>query len=277
MKIIKTTVLLLFIFLTSAHALNVPAKPTARVSDYAGVLSSSYEYVLEKVLMDYERYSSNQIAVAVFNSLEGESLDGFSIKLAEQWKIGQKDKDNGVIMLVFIKDRKIRIEVGYGLESVLTDAAASNIINTAITPYFRRSEYGSGILSGVQSIIGVVSPKYQFTSSTGSRSRVNTRTQSVSSSQRALLMFVAFIFIVAVFIDLVRYVIYSFGKRRNYSSLEWWASFAITLILLQVIMKILFYSAVLGGRGGGGYRGGGSGGFGGGGGSFGGGGSSGSW
>src|SRR5262245_29997778 len=92
------------------------------------------------------------MVVAVFRSLEGESLDDFSIRLAERWRIGQKGLDNGVILLVFVDDRKLRLEVGYGLEPVLPDAVASRIIRDAVAPQFRERRYAGGLDAAVDAV-----------------------------------------------------------------------------------------------------------------------------
>src|SRR5262245_22150492 len=119
--------LLLLLLVGSAVAeLRVPPPPERRINDYAGALTPAERDALEQKLAQRERTSSNQVVVAVFRSLEGESLEDFSIRLAQAWRIGQKGLDNGVIFLIFVGDRKMRIEVGYGLEPTLTDAIASS-------------------------------------------------------------------------------------------------------------------------------------------------------
>lgn len=120
-----------------AHALEVPALK-GRVNDYAGMMSPGVRAQLEKELQDFEGSESTQIVVLTIDSLEGESLEEFSIKVAETWKIGQKGKDNGAILLVAKKDRKTRIEVGRGLEGKLTDLTAGRIVQLVINPQFKR-------------------------------------------------------------------------------------------------------------------------------------------
>src|SRR3989338_3221997 len=112
----------------SAWALEVPAKPEGYVNDYAQLLSENSRSDLERTLAEFERATSNQIVVAIFPSLRGNSLEDFSIRLAEQWKIGTAKKDNGILLLVFRDDRQVRIEVGYGLEGALPDATADHLI-----------------------------------------------------------------------------------------------------------------------------------------------------
>jgi len=116
---VLATLLLACLAVPGAAALSVPPPPARRVNDYAGALAPADRDRLERQLMAREATSRNQVVVAVFRSLAGESLEGYSIRLAQAWRIGQKGLDNGVIFLVFLDDRKMRIEVGYGLEGAL--------------------------------------------------------------------------------------------------------------------------------------------------------------
>lgn len=125
--------LLGLLFSSTAMALEVP-KLTGRVVDKAGMLSPEVEQKLNAALAELENQDSTQVAVLTVPSLEGDSIEDFGIRVAEAWKIGQKGKDNGVVMIVSKADRKIRIEVGYGLEGTLTDVLAGSIIDNEITP-----------------------------------------------------------------------------------------------------------------------------------------------
>jgi uncharacterized protein len=104
------------------------------VNDYAGILGPADRERLESRIAERERATGAQVAVAIFPSLEGENLEDFAIRLAERWRVGQKGLDNGVILLVFEKDRKVRLEVGYGLEGAIPDAVAGQIIRERIAP-----------------------------------------------------------------------------------------------------------------------------------------------
>lgn len=129
---------------------------TGRVNDYAAMLSLSTKETLERQLAELESSDSTQLVVLVIDSLHGESIDGYSMKVAEAWKIGQEQADNGVLLLISKNDRKIRIEVGYGLEGKLTDLMSGRIIDSIITPAFKRGDFDQGVIDGVSSIIGVV-------------------------------------------------------------------------------------------------------------------------
>jgi uncharacterized protein len=99
------------------------------------------------------------MVIAVFRSLEGESLEDYSIRLAQQWRIGQKALDNGLILLVFVQERKVRVEVGYGLEPTITDVVASQIIRESIAPRFREGRYGAGLEAAVAAVFGRIEAK----------------------------------------------------------------------------------------------------------------------
>jgi uncharacterized protein len=141
-------------------ALRLPPPPERRVNDYAGVLSEADRSRLEQKLMSREGSSTNQIVVAIFKSLEGESLEDFSVRLAQSWRVGQKGLDNGVVFVVFVDDRKMRLEVGYGLESSLTDAVSSSILRNEVAPRFRESRMADGIAAGLDAIDQAIAGTY---------------------------------------------------------------------------------------------------------------------
>lgn len=140
---------LLFSFSNSLVAKEVPR--LLPVVDQAGLLSRQVRAQLTNALIQIKKQTGNEIAVLTVDSLEGESIDGYSIKVTDKWKLGSKDKDNGVLFLIAIKDRKMRIEVGQGLEGDLPDARAGQIIRS-IQPYFKKGEFKSGIILGVSQI-----------------------------------------------------------------------------------------------------------------------------
>lgn len=142
----------IFILAGHAHALDVP-KLQGHVNDYANMISPSTKAELEKELISFEQTDSTQIAILTIPSLEGEVLGEFSIKAAEAWKIGQKGKDNGIIITVAKQEKKIRVEVGRGLEGKLTDLAAGRIVDLVIKPKFKRGDFDGGFVAGVHSLI----------------------------------------------------------------------------------------------------------------------------
>ena len=236
-----------------AAALPVPPPPDRRVNDYAGALTAADRDRLEQQLAAREGTSRNQVVVAIFRSLEGESLEGYSIRLAQAWRIGQKGLDNGVIFLVFLDDRKMRIEVGYGLEGALTDAIASSILRDVVAPRFREGRTADGIAAGLDAIDRAIAGTYARPPSASQGGR--------SGGLGARELGALFVVFVLIMILVQNHMQRAAVRRRGWTggSRGWGGPF------------------IGGGGFGGGSSSGGGGGFSGGGGSFGGGGSSGSW
>lgn len=281
--------LLLFLFSGVGNALEVPPLK-GHVNDYANLLSPAVAERLETELTAFEKSDSTQVVVLTIPSLEGENLEEFSIKVADAWQIGQKDKDNGAILLVSKGDRKIRIEVGRGLEGTLTDLVSGRIIRYEIAPRFRQGDFNAGIYAGVAAIMATV--KGEYSASPGDASQVK------KGSSRIMTLLI-FLFVACVVLGAISKVlgglVGAVGLPVIASLLFGGAGFVILAILAVVgffggmFLSLLFGS---GGRGGGfgggpfiggGYGGGfgggsfGGGGFSGGGGGFGGGGASGDW
>ncbi len=134
-----------------------------RVNDTAEMLSFGTVNELEMMLQAEEDSTSNQVVVLTIPALEDLSLEEYSMKVVETWKLGQADKDNGVLLLIVRDDRKIRIEVGDGLEGVLTDAVSGSIIRHEITPRFREGNFDEGVKAGVTAIVGAIGGAYVAT------------------------------------------------------------------------------------------------------------------
>jgi uncharacterized protein len=128
----------------------------ARVTDLTHTLSADEQQALEAKLAAWERDTGNQMAVLIVPSTKPEPIEAYSIRVAEAWKIGRKGQDNGVLFLIAKDDRKVRLEVGYGLEGVLTDVTARRIIAETVAPFFRQNQFAAGINAGVERVIGVV-------------------------------------------------------------------------------------------------------------------------
>lgn len=222
------------------------------VNDLTNSLTMSQISSLERDLKTYDDTTSNQIVVLMINTLEGEDLVDFSISVAEKNKIGRKGKDNGILILVVKNDRKVRIEVGYGLEEVIPDALASNIIRNIMIPYFRKGNYYEGLHRGILTLQDAIAGKY-------------TAENSDRGGKISIIVLIITLLAIFIFLNLVgrfnrgwhyyRGGWYSYPKGRSY-----WGGFG--------------GFGGFGGLGGGGF---GCSGFSGGGGSFGGGGASGSW
>ena len=122
------------------------------MNDYARLLPADAHRRLETRLAERERATGAQMVLAIFPSLEGESLEDFSVRLAQQWRVGDKSLDTGVILVMFVKERRVRLEVGYGLEPVVTDAVAAQIIRESIAPRFREQRYAAGLEAAVEAV-----------------------------------------------------------------------------------------------------------------------------
>lgn len=164
----RTTVacrLLFFLLLAAltAHAqLAVPPHGGVWVHDEAHVLSEATKASLEAILQAERDSTSNQIAVLIIPSLQGEPIEEYAIRVAHnEWKLGQKGKDNGVLLLIAIEDRQVRMEVGYGLEGSLTDAMSTRINRNEIAPRFRQGDFDGGVRAGVIAVIQAIKGEYK--------------------------------------------------------------------------------------------------------------------
>ena len=264
-----------------ARALEVP-QYQGYVTDLAGMISPAARQRLEQTLLAFDQSDSTQIAVLTIPSLEGDALEDFSIRTVEAWKIGQKGKDNGVLLLVSKGDRKIRIEVGRGLEGVLTDLLAGRIVDQVISPRFKAGQLDEGFEAGISAIISAARGEFK---GTGQVSR--------KGDQSSLLPYLIFFAILVGTLGrlskpvgaVTGAVLLPFFAFLGLSSPLGWLLLLLLIpggALLGLLLPILFANAGAGGffMGGGGFGGGGGGdsGFGGfGGGGFGGGGASGGW
>jgi len=238
--------LLLLALLCWAGALSAqqPATPglptlTGRVVDQADLLSPSVEAQLTQMLAGHEQATGEQVVVVTVPDLQGRSIEEFGVSLGRQWGIGQRGEDNGALLIVARDDRRMRIEVGYGLEGRLTDAQAWIIINRILAPAFAQGDFEGGIVAGTEAILQVLGgDPLRSVAATGER------------PPPSLLGGLLFFFMVILFL------ISGGGGRGSFG-------------------RAILAGVLLGGMGRGGGRGGG--GFGGGGGSFGGGGASGGW
>jgi len=249
------------------------------VSDDAHILSQEQKSTISELITKYEKETSNEIAVVTISELKNESIEEMAVRVFEELGVGKQNKDNGILLLIAIQNRELRIEVGYGLEGVLTDVKSSQIIREIITPEFKKGDYFQGVYSGIQSIITVTGGG-EITNSSSSKS-------SFKLTEDVFIFFIIF-----------GYFVFSIMTRTR----SWWLGGIVGGILGLVFNGFLglFIFAVIGlildlllsrigqipgvvstidaiGRMGGGFGGGRSGGGGFGGGRSGGGGSSGKW
>ncbi|MBI5408561.1 MAG: TPM domain-containing protein [Nitrospirae bacterium] len=239
----------------------IPDKPYNHVVDLAGIINDDAEAAMNGYLLELEQKTTAQMIVLTINSLEGESLEEFSINVAHnKWKLGQKGKDNGALLLVSLQDRKYRFETGYGLEGLLPDSLTGSIGRQYLVPYFKQGDYSNGIYAAVLAVINVIAADANVEITGMPKMRMRSQRGIAERGKPSLLNMV---FAVLFFIGLI----YMFIKHPR-------------LLLLLLAMNMLGGGRRGGWGGGSGFGGGGFGGGsfgGGGGGGFGGGGSSGSW
>ncbi len=137
----------------------MPAKPQGWVSDFAGIMSDKTRAQISGLLNDTEQSTGAEIAVVTVSSLEGMTVEEYAVRLFKKWGIGTKEEDNGVLFLIAPNERKVRIEIGYGLEPVITDGRAGDIIRETVLPFFRADDYDQGILQGSMQIAALITGK----------------------------------------------------------------------------------------------------------------------
>jgi uncharacterized protein len=258
---------------------------TARVTDQTGTLSAADISSLDQKLAAFETSKGSQIAILIVPTTQPEDIAQYSIRVVEQWKLGRKSVDDGVLLLVAKNDRRLRIEVGYGLEGALPDAIANRIINEIITPKFKQGDFAGGIDAGVDRIIKVIDGEPLPAPQSQSQGRGD-QWDSLGQAFPVLLI------LTLVIGGMLRH---AFGRLPGslvtgggVAMVAWWfvGLWAVAGIVGIIAFVFTLVSDAIplsggggygGGRGGSGWSGGSGGGFSGGGGSFGGGGASGSW
>jgi uncharacterized protein len=267
-----------------ARALDVPALK-GRVNDYAQILSPDTIRQLDNTLGNFEQQESTQIVVLTIPTLAGDSLEDFSIRVAERWKIGQKKIDSGAILLIAKQEKKLRIEVGYGLEGKLTDLVSARIIRDVIAPRFKQGNFDQGVVDGVSAMMEAV--KGEFKTEAAPPPRKNTHRNDFGSLIVPLIILFG---VVGTLLHQKKTAAAAVGAIGSPLVGLFFLGFSWLALLILIIVGLLgglaaatmqsgrhgggFYSS---GGGFGGSFGGDSGGFSGGGGDFGGGGASGDW
>lgn len=161
--------LTLWLALTGAGlaAETLPPKPARYFNDYANVVNGATAEKLNAKLEEFERTTSCQVVVAVFPKMQSaSSVEDFSQRIFQSWKPGQKDKNNGVVFLVFLQEHAMRIQTGYGLEGALPDALAKRIVADEVAPYFKRGDFAAGLGAGVDAILKATRGEYKGKGST---------------------------------------------------------------------------------------------------------------
>jgi uncharacterized protein len=250
-KRIAAALMVALFAIAPAFAINFPAL-TGRVVDQADIIQPDTRVAIEQKSADLEEKSGIQLVVATVSSLEGQEIEPYANELFRKWALGEKKKNNGVLLLVAPNERRVRIEVGYGLEGTLTDALSKVIISNAMTPRFKAGNFSEGISRGVDDIITVLT-----TDASEWQKRPSLRLDYQQPVDPA-----SWILLAALFVFFILLVVSP--------TFRW--------LFFNVVLNVLASSgSSRGGYSGGSYSGGGGGGFSGGGGSSGGGGASGSW
>lgn len=221
-----------------AHALDVPLL-SGRVVDAAELLSPAARSSLAARLKAHEDATGNQVVVLTMASLEGDSVEAYAVRVFETWKPGKKGKDNGVLLLVVPKERKLRIEVGYGLEGVLTDAVTSRIIRNVIAPPFRAGQFDQGMADGVAAIIGQLEGQGADALPAPEKSAAKSGIHGPNLSATERILFGLFIFGIIGLFTVIGVVTPGVGWFLYVFLIPFWAMFPIVVVGFAATMAIL--------------------------------------
>lgn len=149
------SILVVLLFAVFANAANIP-KPVGYVNDFAHILNDKTRAKLNRLVLELKQKTGVEFAIVTINSTDGEDIFDYSMDMFQKWGIGQKGKDNGLLLLVDVKDRKLRINTGYGLEGILPDGLLGRIRDNYIVPYFKKGDYNAGVLNGAMAIASII-------------------------------------------------------------------------------------------------------------------------
>ena len=179
----------------------IPPKPAGYFNDYAGVVSKEAALRFNEQLAQFERETSNQVLVAVFSKMGTDSsIEDYTQRIAQAWGVGKKDRKNGTVLFVFIEDRKMYIQVGYGLEGTLPDATAFDITERQIKPHFKKNDYEGGLATGIDLICKAIRGEYTGSGKTQAEEGGGARTGN------GLLIFIVFLMIILIATRMARRV-----------------------------------------------------------------------
>ena len=200
-----------FVAIQSYAAETFPPKPAGYFNDYAGVVSKGAASRFNEQLAQFERETSNQVVVAVFPKMQSDDdVAAYTQRVAQAWGVGQKEQRNGVVLFVFTQDRKMFIQVGYGLEGALPDATAFDITEYRIKPHFRSNDYEGGLAEGIDSILKAIRGEYKGTGKTVLERR------SHNAPAPSFLFFLIFLVVISIISRVMRRLGgYSYSSRRS--------------------------------------------------------------
>ncbi len=203
--------LLMVLLLPFGRAWALYDNPSGRVNDFANIISPGNRALLEARLKDLDTKSTIEMVVVTVPDLEGKTIEDYTIDLAKKWKIGKHDKNNGVIFLTAPREKKVRIEVGYGLEGDLTDAVSRRVLHTIVVPYFKKGDFNGGIHAGVDAVISVLTHEPLNTPDVPAQSPIAARRSPVPQDpgyDLGTLIFIGFLFFIILLLSI-------FGRRRG--------------------------------------------------------------
>jgi uncharacterized protein len=198
----------------------VPEKPTSFVSDFANILQTDQKVNLENKLLEIERQTTNEIAVVIIDSLDGDSIENVSQAIFDRWKIGKKGKDNGVLILLSINDRTMRIQTGYGVEGVLTDLQTKYIQDEVMAPAFREGKYFEGLVNATDKI-------------SQSLSGLNIVPEGYNSNSSKGFKF-DFAWLIFIFFGLLQWIISVLAKSKSF-----WGGGVLAGVIILIVMLVI--------------------------------------
>ncbi|MEA3328462.1 MAG: TPM domain-containing protein [Candidatus Omnitrophota bacterium] len=201
-----------------SQEVNYPAY-SGYINDYAGIISESDKVKANNLLSELEQKTTAQVAIATLSTTAPLDISTYAVELFQHWGIGQKNKDNGLLLLIATKDRKVRIEVGYGLEGALPDAVCNQIIYKGIIPLFKNNRYSQGVLTGVNTITDLIAREYDVELTGLSQAGVPIfETGPASRAKSALEILFSLIFFILIFgfrFGLFGFLLLNSGRRRG--------------------------------------------------------------
>lgn len=228
----KVAIISLLLFAGAIFAQTDIPYMTGRITDNAEILSPETIQSLSEILKEHEIRTSNQIAVLTVSTLNGEAIEDYAVRVFEAWKLGQKEKDNGILIVVVPDDRKMRIEVGYGLEGTLPDGKAGRIIRHVMIPKFKKGDYDGGIAAGVRAVINVLEggemPQSELSSEPDEEKGFQFEAPDIPLIYRIL--FGAFIFGIIGLFTAIGIATPGVGWFLYFFLIPFWASFPIVVV-----------------------------------------------
>ncbi|MDP8216195.1 MAG: TPM domain-containing protein [Candidatus Kaelpia imicola] len=209
---------MLFSFMSFAgDAVSIPSRGQDYVNDFAGLLNYSDKVTIARFAAELEKKTTAQIAVVTIKTAKPETIQGFSVRLFDQWKIGQKGEDNGILLLMAVDDRKAWITTGYGLEGAIPDLIANKIVRDVMIPYFKRGQYSEGITKGAVAIISLVAKEYDA-EITGQETQVYQTVHRKKSGLEVIFTILLLLFVISMRSGLLGYFLIGSmigGRRRG--------------------------------------------------------------